>query len=57
MKLLHILKTEPDESVQKLCDCISKEVAASVIALYEGKVDWPAVVDEVFAHDKVICWW
>ena len=24
---------------------------------YQGNVDWAELVDEIFAHDKVICWW
>ncbi|MBU4318645.1 MAG: hypothetical protein KKF30_15415 [Proteobacteria bacterium] len=57
MKILHILKTAPDETVEKLCDCLSKSNESSVISLYEGQVDWPGLVDEIFLHEKVICWW
>ncbi|MBU4002804.1 MAG: hypothetical protein KKA41_06495 [Proteobacteria bacterium] len=57
MKILHILKTAPDETVEKLCECLSKSNEASVISLYEGHVDWPGLVDEIFLHEKVICWW
>jgi hypothetical protein len=57
MKILHILKSDPDETIEKLCDCLSKSNESSVISLYAGKVDWPGLVDEIFLHDKVICWW
>ena len=57
MKILHILRSDPDETVEKLCDCLSKTAESSVIPLYDGKVDWPALVDEIFSHKKVICWW
>jgi hypothetical protein len=57
MKVLHILKSEPDETVEKLCEGISKNNEASVVALYQGNTDWHGLVDEIFSHKKVICWW
>jgi hypothetical protein len=57
MKILHLLRSEPDETVEKLCGLVSKSVDSSVINLYKKEVDWPALVDEIFSHDKVICWW
>lgn len=29
----------------------------SVVVLYEDPVDWSSLVDQIFNHDKVICWW
>jgi hypothetical protein len=46
MKMLHILKSEPDESVEEILEAFSEE-----------EVDWAALVDDIFSHDKVICWW
>ena len=57
MKVLNILKSEPDETVGKLTEELSSTNETSVAVLYEGEVDWPALVEEIFAHDKVICWW
>ena len=57
MKILHILRSEPDETVEKLSAALSKDNTTTVIPLYQGKVDWPALVDDIFSHDKVICWW
>lgn len=56
-KVLHILKSEPDDTVEKLCEETSATHTASVIPLYEGQVNWPGLVDDIFSHDKVICWW
>ena len=56
-KILHILKSEPDETVEKLSVVISMEDPTTVVMLYEDSVDWPALVDEIFNSDKVICWW
>ena len=57
MKVLNILKSEPDETVGKLTEELSRMNETSVAVLYEGDVDWSALVDDIFAHEKVICWW
>jgi len=57
MKVLHILRSEPDETVEKLTTALSTDNTASVVSLYDGPVDWPALVDEIFENQKVICWW
>ena len=57
MKVLHILKTEPDESVEKFTNFLATQNETSVVALYENTTDWEALVDDIFAYDKVICWW
>ena len=56
MKILHILKTEPDETVKELMAAFADEEVTTV-PLYEGEVDWTGLVDEIFTADKVICWW
>ena len=25
--------------------------------VFEREVDWDALVDDIFDHEKVICWW
>ncbi|HSQ85831.1 MAG TPA: hypothetical protein VLM43_14020 [Desulfobacterales bacterium] len=57
MKVLNILKSEPDETVEKLGEAISKENQSSVTMLYGDQVDWEGLVDDIFLHDKVVCWW
>ena len=57
MKVLNILRSEPDDMVAQCVETFSKDEGAKKIALYEGDVDWSALVDEIFAHDKIICWW
>ncbi len=57
MKILHILRSEPDETVEKLSAALSRENTTTVTPLYQGDVDWEALVDNIYSHDKVICWW
>ncbi len=56
MRILHILKTEPDEIVDELKAVFADEEVTTV-PLYEEGVDWSDLVDEIFAADQVICWW
>lgn len=56
MKILHVLKTEPDETVDELLAVFADDDVTTV-PLYEEGVDWPDLVDKIFAADKVICWW
>ena len=57
MKVLHILRTEPDDMVRICLEAFSTEDAVNVAALYKGDVDWSRLVNDIFSHDKVICWW
>ena len=56
MKVLNILKSEPDETVEELRQAFADDEVETV-SLYEGDVDWAALVDRIFSADKVICWW
>ncbi|MDF1591760.1 MAG: hypothetical protein P1P89_09630 [Desulfobacterales bacterium] len=57
MKILNILRNEPDDTVNKIMEVISKDNMVNVVSLNGGKVDWSHLVDEIFSHDKVISWW
>ena len=57
MKVLHILCTEPDESVKKFMETISAKKDSKVTPLYNKDVDWSGLVDDILTYDKVISWW
>jgi len=57
MKVLNIVRSAPDDFVKKLINTFSGDKGNKVIALYEGEVDWSDLVDEIFSHDQIICWW
>ena len=58
MKLLHILRSEPDETVEKLINGLSEDNNDTTVKpLFQGDIDWSRLVDDIFSHDKVICWW
>lgn len=57
MNVLHILKSEPDQLVQDLKEKICQTNQCKELKVYSPDTDWNQVVDEIFAADKVICWW
>jgi len=57
MKVLEILRSEPDDNVKKMIDIHKQDNEVKVVELFSGGPDYSSLVDDIFAHDKVICWW
>ncbi len=57
MKILQIFKSEPDAVIKKLMEPVSKDNEARQFEMYQGDVDYDKLVELVFDHDTVICWW
>ncbi len=57
MKILHVLKSEPDAVIKKVMEPVSKDHEARQFEMYQGDVDYDKLVELIFEHDKVICWW
>jgi uncharacterized membrane protein YvbJ len=57
MKILYILRTQPDVTVEKFMQTVTNGDQSQVRKLYEDKIDWSKLVDDIFDHDKVISWW
>lgn len=58
MKLLHIMKSEPDATTETLLRIVSEEAEeATRVSLYEGDPDYGTLIDLIFSHDRVISWW
>ncbi len=57
MKLLHILKSEPDDNTKTLMEILSEDEESTLFPLYEGEPDYQKLIDMVFEHDKTISWW
>ena len=61
-KILHLLRSSPDDTVADLITAMSGREGATVISLYpddvtETEVDWDRLIDHILSHDKIICWW
>jgi hypothetical protein len=57
MKILHILRSEPDDVSRPLIEGLSRGGGAKEVHLYDGQVDYARLVEDIFASDQVICWW
>ena len=57
MKLLHILKSEPDDNTRSLMAILSEGNEASQFPLYEEQADYEALIEAIFENDKTISWW
>lgn len=56
MKILHILNDGPMELAAEIIEAQAKENEVRVIDLTKEGVSYDAVVDEIFACDRVISW-
>ena len=58
MKILHILKTEPDNNTKILMASLGESQGKEtyIFAQYE-QADYEKLIDLIFEHDKVISWW
>ena len=57
MKILHILRSEPDNNVETFMNVITDGDESKAQVLYNGDINWSTLVDDIFSHDKIICWW
>jgi|Deesub1362A_J573_1020465.scaffolds.fasta_scaffold00062_44 hypothetical protein len=57
MRILHILRSEPEEVVRQLMDAVSEGEEAVEFPIYEGEVDYARLLAEIFQSDRVISWW
>lgn len=57
MKLLHILKSEPDENTVYFMRDLEDKNDASVVVLNKTETDWEKLIDDIFESDRVFCWW
>jgi len=57
MKILHIFRSEPDETVQKIVKSTTNGDESKVTELYQDNIDWSRLVDDIFSHQKVVSWW
>jgi len=56
VKILHIIKSLPDESTRKIIEVQGIGNETTIIDLTKGGVDYRKLVADVFSHDKVFCW-
>ncbi len=57
MKILNVYKSQPDETVQKLVEIVTRDREADSFDLHAESPDYDNLVDKIFEADQTICWW
>ena len=57
MKILHIMRTQPDEMVTLFIKGASQGHDIRRFPLYEDPVDYDRLVQDIFDSDRVFSWW
>ncbi len=57
MKILHIYRSEPDDTTKKLVEIVSRDREVESFDLNVENPDYDALVDKIFEADQTICWW
>ena len=57
MKILHILRSEPDEITRGFIQQTFEDAQNIEIPLYESDIRYDELITEIFSSDKVISWW
>lgn len=56
MKFLHIFRTAPDDLVRLFVRTLD-QAGNREVDLNKGQIDYDQLVNDIFAAEKVICWW
>ncbi|NNK95580.1 MAG: hypothetical protein HKP41_14615 [Desulfobacterales bacterium] len=57
MKILNVYRSEPDETVKKLVEIVTRDREQDSFDLTVETPDYDALVDKIFGADQTICWW
>jgi hypothetical protein len=59
MKILHILKTEPDNNTKALMTALGEPQGkeTTVFTLFDERADYEKLIDLIFQHEKIFSWW
>ena len=57
MKILNVFRSEPDDTVKKLVEIVTRDRDSEDFKLNVDNPDYDALVDKIFAADQTICWW
>ncbi len=55
--MLHLIRSAPEAATSELIEAMTQSDADCVIHLYEKAPDWDRIIETIFQHDKIICWW
>lgn len=57
MKVLNVYRSEPDATVKKLVEIVTRDRESDSFDLNVASPNYDELVDKIFAADQTICWW
>lgn len=57
MKILNVYRSEPDDTVKKLVEIVTRDRESDSFDLSGASPDYDELVDKIFEADQTICWW
>jgi len=57
MKILNVYRSEPDETVKKLVEIVTRDRESMTFDLTVDAPDYDKLVDMIFDADQTISWW
>jgi len=57
MRIVHLLRSDPDETTRVLIDGVSENITTVEIPLNREGVDYDQLVTRIFESERTICWW
>jgi hypothetical protein len=57
MKIVHVYRSEPNDTTKKLVEMVSEGRDTESFNLYGGTPDYSTLVDKIMEADQTICWW
>ncbi|MFC2027737.1 hypothetical protein ACFLU3_03510 [Chloroflexota bacterium] len=57
MKVLNILRSEPDKNARWLIEETFRDDEVLEVPLYQEDIDYDDLVRQIFDSDRVVSWW
>ncbi len=57
MKVLNVYRSEPDDTVKKLVEIVTRDRDSDSFDLNVDSPDYDTLVDKILSADQTICWW
>jgi len=57
MEHLNLIRSEPDETTQRIIEEVSEKESAEAVRLYATKIDYNRILEAIFKANSVISWW
>jgi hypothetical protein len=55
--IVHLLRSDPDETTRMLIEGVSRNMESVEISLNRDVLDYDQLVRQIFDSGRVVCWW